>query len=136
VTPRIVNAMIGSSYKSECSLNDYEMTWKREDGQRSNAVINNGLLVIDNVQQHNAGLYVCYATDNYGNTSPVQSIKIEIVSSPLNIGGFGPPRITFEPSNFATSVTAGDQLWVRCVADGSESMTVKWVIVGRPSTFS
>lgn len=54
---------------------------------------------------------------------------------PPNIGSFRSPKITFETSNFfATSVTVGDQLWVCCGADGSEPMTVKWVIVG--STFS
>jgi hypothetical protein len=146
VTPRIVNAIVGSRYESKCGLNDYQMSWIRVDGQRSSIVSNNGMLVINSVRVEHAGLYVCYATDDYGSTSPVQSIKIEIVGSydspspqrsyTPNYGGTGAPTISFQPNNFNGLVNVGDQLWVRCVVSGAQPMTVKWTAVGRPSTSS
>lgn len=157
-TPKQVKAAVGSRKEFKCTSNgNFRLDWRRADGQRlqSNAVNYNGVLVIDNCGYQDAGTYECIETDSYGNSEAIQSVKMEIAGSPTQIGsgnryigysGTSPtsgdsrgterPKITFDPSNFANTVTAGSQLWIRCVVSGAEPMTVKWGVIGRPSTSS
>ncbi|XP_070502073.1 transmembrane protease serine 9-like [Chironomus tepperi] len=93
--PSRTTANVGSKHEFECKIDgNFQLNWRRANGQslQSNAVNNNGLLVIYNVGHKDAGTYECVVTDSYGQSGAVLSIIMDVVGDEIrtspNLGFF------------------------------------------------
>ncbi|KAK7494115.1 hypothetical protein BaRGS_00014588, partial [Batillaria attramentaria] len=121
--PRQITATIGSSVRLVCvavsysSEANYVLSWSKDGGALpARAIDQNGVLLIPNLQEGDAGQYTCTGSDPDSVDRATAIIRIQDTDVS--------PTARIEPRYL--EVTEGDPVEFRCIVTGTPSPTVRW----------
>ncbi|XP_041479561.1 basement membrane-specific heparan sulfate proteoglycan core protein-like [Lytechinus variegatus] len=118
VSPREVEVIEGETAVFSCTSPGtpagYTITWRRV-GQRmpSTVSISNGLLTIQQTRAHYGGQYYCIVGNEYGYTQDLVTLYVLV-----------PPNLIISPAS--QTVTAGETIYMSCIAEGTQPITCEW----------
>ncbi|XP_076352550.1 cell adhesion molecule Dscam1-like [Tachypleus tridentatus] len=122
------NVIRGETVVIDCLAEGYpkpRMSWKRPLETHLGSfrelhpnfrtqVYSNGTLAIQDVEDSDAGHYICQATNNIGSG----------LTKLVDVTVHAPPR--FESTFTSQTVAKGDKTILKCVAEGKQTLVVKW----------
>ncbi|XP_076452135.1 basement membrane-specific heparan sulfate proteoglycan core protein-like isoform X4 [Babylonia areolata] len=121
--PRQIVSTVGATVRLVCvavsysSEANYVLSWSKEGGSLPpRAIDQNGVLIIRNLQEEDAGQYTCTGSDPISVDSATAIITVQ--------GGDRSPTARIEPRYL--EVMEGDSIEFRCVAEGTPTPTVRW----------
>ncbi|XP_059491072.1 basement membrane-specific heparan sulfate proteoglycan core protein isoform X8 [Neocloeon triangulifer] len=121
VEPQEFQGQPGETVRLSCTgaASGYTVRWSRMGGENlpASSSETSGQLIIYNVSPSDSGVYVCSATDSYGNVQQSQA-RITIVTAG------NPPSVRIEPER--QTIVQGTSGELRCIATGNPTPIVTW----------
>ncbi|XP_070207543.1 basement membrane-specific heparan sulfate proteoglycan core protein-like isoform X4 [Littorina saxatilis] len=121
--PRQITTSVGSSVRLVCvaisysSEANYVLSWSKDGGRLpARAIDQNGVLVIPELQEGDAGQYTCTGSDPYSIDRATAVIRIEDIDRS--------PTARIEPRYL--QVNEGQSIEFRCIAEGTPAPTIRW----------
>ncbi|MGH0121397.1 UNVERIFIED_CONTAM: hypothetical protein FKN15_077799 [Acipenser sinensis] len=119
VSPQIEVKGRGSTVEFTCSATGGAKTrieWLKEGGSLPpNHHVDNGVLRIENLEQDNEGVYVCRATNMFGQAQDSGKLTIQAL-----------PKVMINVRTSVQTVMVGNQVEFECQAIGDPQPTVTW----------
>ncbi|XP_058849388.1 basement membrane-specific heparan sulfate proteoglycan core protein-like isoform X4 [Acipenser ruthenus] len=119
VSPQIEVKGRGSTVEFTCSATGGAKTrieWLKEGGSLPpNHHVDNGVLRIENLEQDNEGVYVCRATNMFGQAQDSGKLTIQAL-----------PKVMINVRTSVQTVMLGNQVEFECQAIGDPQPTVTW----------
>ncbi|KAG9353052.1 hypothetical protein JZ751_017628 [Albula glossodonta] len=123
VSPLVEVKTLGSSVEFTCSVNRDPQTtimWLKEGGSLPpKHKIRGGVLRIENLEQSDAGFYICRATSIYGQAQDTARLAIQAL-----------PKVMINIRTSVQTVMLGNSVEFDCQALGDPKPTVRWSKVG------
>uniref|UniRef100_A0A8C9WAM4 Heparan sulfate proteoglycan 2 n=1 Tax=Scleropages formosus TaxID=113540 RepID=A0A8C9WAM4_SCLFO len=125
VSPQVEVKAPGAAVEFTCSANGGIQTtieWLKEGGVLPvNHHIKDGVLRIENLEQSNAGIYICRAISVYGQAQDSAKLTIQAL-----------PKVTINVRTSVQTVLVGNSVEFECQAIGDPQPTLHWSKVGGP----
>ncbi|XP_041129698.1 basement membrane-specific heparan sulfate proteoglycan core protein-like isoform X5 [Polyodon spathula] len=119
VSPQVEVKGRGSTVEFTCSATGGTKTrieWLKEGGSLPpNHHIDNGVLRIENLEQGNEGIYVCRATNMFGQAQDSGKLTVQAL-----------PKVMINVRTSVQTVMVGNQVEFECQAIGDPQPTVTW----------
>ncbi|KAJ8360629.1 hypothetical protein SKAU_G00171540 [Synaphobranchus kaupii] len=123
VSPLVEVKTLGSSMEFTCSANGGEQTtimWLKEGGVLPpKHSIRDGVLRMENLEQSDAGFYICRATNVFGQAQDTAKLTIQAL-----------PKVMINVRTSVQTVMLGNSVEFDCQAIGDPKPTVRWSKVG------
>ncbi|XP_061075722.1 basement membrane-specific heparan sulfate proteoglycan core protein-like isoform X3 [Conger conger] len=123
VSPQVEVKSLGSSVEFTCSANGDDQTtvmWLKEGGDLPpKHHITDGVLRMDNLEQSDAGFYICRATSVFGQAQDTAKLTIQAL-----------PKVMINIRTSVQTVMLGNSVEFECQAVGDPTPTVRWSKVG------
>ncbi|KAJ4918756.1 hypothetical protein JOQ06_022871 [Pogonophryne albipinna] len=123
VSPQVEVKAQGSAVEFTCSAAgglETKVEWLKEGGALPpNHHIKDGVLRIENLEQSNEGVYICRASNAYGQAQDTARLTIQAL-----------PKVMINVRTSVQTVMIGNSVEFECQAVGDPEPTVKWSKVG------
>ncbi|XP_061650010.1 basement membrane-specific heparan sulfate proteoglycan core protein isoform X12 [Phyllopteryx taeniolatus] len=125
VSPQVEVKAQGSAVEFTCSAAggvETKIEWLKEGGGLPpNHHVKDGVLRIENLEQSNEGVYICRASNMYGQAQDAARLTIQAL-----------PKVMINVRTSVQTVMVGNSVEFECQAVGDPEPTVKWSKVGGP----
>ncbi|XP_061544566.1 basement membrane-specific heparan sulfate proteoglycan core protein isoform X9 [Phycodurus eques] len=125
VSPQVEVKAQGSAVEFTCSAAggvETKIEWLKEGGGLPpNHHVKDGVLRIENLEQSNEGVYICRASNVYGQAQDAARLTIQAL-----------PKVMINVRTSVQTVMVGNSVEFECQAVGDPEPTVKWSKVGGP----